>query len=87
MSNPYHEDPNKILSELFDGFIVQEKVKIITSRADAILEAFDSATEHDVILITGKGSQQYIAIGNIKIPHSDIACVESIYLRKNTQMS
>lgn len=87
MSNPYSEDPDKILSELFARFTVQEKVKIVRSRADAILDAFNSATKHDVILITGKGSQQYIAIGNIKIPHSDIACVESIYRNKSCKIS
>ncbi|MCK3657656.1 UDP-N-acetylmuramoyl-L-alanyl-D-glutamate--2,6-diaminopimelate ligase [Pasteurellaceae bacterium Pebbles2] len=69
--NPRTEDPAKIMADIQAGFVQAEKVQIIHDRELAIKTAIESAVENDVILIAGKGHEDYQIIGTEKLHFSD----------------
>ncbi|MBI5022401.1 MAG: UDP-N-acetylmuramoyl-L-alanyl-D-glutamate--2,6-diaminopimelate ligase [Ignavibacteriales bacterium] len=75
--NPRNEDPKKIIDEIMKGVHPEAQVYRHTDRATAIKEAIGFAKKNDVILIAGKGHEEYQIIGNNKIPFSDKAVVDS----------
>jgi UDP-N-acetylmuramyl-tripeptide synthetase len=50
----------------------------ITDRKDAIKKALEMAQEGDVVLVTGKGAEETMAIGKKRIPWNDRKVVEKI---------
>ncbi|MDP8033466.1 UDP-N-acetylmuramoyl-L-alanyl-D-glutamate--2,6-diaminopimelate ligase [Pasteurella atlantica] len=69
--NPRTEDPEVITNDILKGFIKPKKVKIIHIRQYAIQEAIAKADPKDVVLIAGKGHEDYQIIGLKKYPFSD----------------
>lgn len=68
--DPYEEDPEKIINEVNEG--TQRKGEIILDRREAIKMVLSQAQQGDVVVITGKGSEDSIAIkGGKKIPWDD----------------
>ena len=51
-------------------------MKIINDRETAICSAIKNANERDIVLIAGKGHEDYQIIGNIKHPFSDTLVVK-----------
>jgi UDP-N-acetylmuramoyl-L-alanyl-D-glutamate--2,6-diaminopimelate ligase len=69
--DPYDEDPQKIITEIAQGF-TKQKPHVIFDRRKAIHEALREAKERDAVLITGKGTDPYIMGANgSKIVWSD----------------
>ncbi len=69
--DPYDEDPDAIIAEMFAGFKIH-KPDIIMDRRAAIHEAISRAKGGDAVLITGKGTDPYIMLAqNEKLPWSD----------------
>jgi UDP-N-acetylmuramoyl-L-alanyl-D-glutamate--2,6-diaminopimelate ligase len=67
--DPYDDDPMEIIHDVASGVIekgavVEENLFLIEDRFEAIEKAVSLANENDVILITGKGSEQAIAVAN-----------------------
>lgn len=69
--NPRTESQNQIEADIVAGFNDMEKVGIIPDREQAIEFAIGSAAENDVILIAGKGHEDYQIIGSESLPFSD----------------
>ena len=70
--DPYEEKPGKILEEIEFGIMSQNKVIKVLDRKDAIKTALNKATQGDVVVITGKGSETSMAMsGDVKIPWSE----------------
>lgn len=69
--NPRSEDPLKIINEATAGFNQPQLVSIEPDRATAIRLAVYAATDKDVVLIAGKGHEQYQQLGVQKIPFDD----------------
>ncbi|PJG82996.1 UDP-N-acetylmuramoyl-L-alanyl-D-glutamate--2,6-diaminopimelate ligase [Caviibacterium pharyngocola] len=69
--NPRTEDPKQIMQDIIAGFTRPTEVQVIHSRAQAIRTAVQSAVENDVILIAGKGHEDYQIIGTTKHHFSD----------------
>lgn len=69
--NPRNEDPALIIDEVQQG--VRDPLKLIVEadRARAIQQAIKMASADDLILLAGKGHEDYQIIGNKKIPFSD----------------
>lgn len=67
--NPRSEDPLKIIEQVASG---AEKVTRIPDRAEAIRFAIKNAAPEDVILIAGKGHEDYQEINGIKHHFSDV---------------
>lgn len=69
--NPRHEDPQVIREQILAGMREHSKVKNIGNRSDAIYEAIKNAGPDDIVLITGKGHEEYQIYGDNKRPFSD----------------
>jgi UDP-N-acetylmuramoyl-L-alanyl-D-glutamate--2,6-diaminopimelate ligase len=67
--NPRTEDPEKILQDILAG--MSGTPNAIIDRASAILYAVKHAQSNDVILIAGKGHENYQDINGKKWPFSD----------------
>ncbi len=76
--NPRTEQPQQIIAESISGFAHPEKILTAIDREQAIKEVLHSATADDVILIAGKGHEDYQEIQGKTIPFSDKACVLSV---------
>jgi len=75
--NPRSEDPMKIIKEIKNGF-KGNSCKIIEDRKDAILEGIKMTGCEDVLLIAGKGHEDYQIIGNRTFHFSDREIVEEL---------
>lgn len=74
--DPYDEDPKQIMSEILSGISNKEfrisNVEEILDRREAIHKAIKSATNNEVVIITGKGSEPWMCVANgKKIPWDD----------------
>lgn len=74
MDDPRYEDVNKIIDEMIDNSKKNNYIKII-NRENAIKYAINYAKVNDLILILGKGTDNYMLINDFKIPYSDINIV------------
>jgi UDP-N-acetylmuramoyl-L-alanyl-D-glutamate--2,6-diaminopimelate ligase len=68
--NPRTEDPGEIISDVGSG-TVSENYEIISDRKDAIKKAISESISGDIVLIAGKGHEDYQIIGTEKIHFSD----------------
>lgn len=80
--NPRTEDPEAIIDEIMPG-IPAEKQHRITDREEAIRAALELARPGDVILIAGKGHENYQIFKDETIDFSDAAVVKKFYAEKN----
>ena len=70
--DPYDEPPEKIIDEVAAGIEIKKEVRKILDRRAAIKEAMTKAAPDDIVVITGKGSENSIAVaGGRKIDWSD----------------
>jgi UDP-N-acetylmuramoyl-L-alanyl-D-glutamate--2,6-diaminopimelate ligase len=68
--NPRSEDPQLILDEIRSGMDVNGR--IVVERGDAIRAAIEEAASGDVVLIAGKGHEQYQEIAGVQHPFDDV---------------
>ncbi len=72
--NPRTEDPDQIIKEVMTGVLKSERRYLVEpDRAKAIGRAIDEGAENDIIIIAGKGHENYQIIGNKKIDFDDYA--------------
>jgi UDP-N-acetylmuramoyl-L-alanyl-D-glutamate--2,6-diaminopimelate ligase len=69
--NPRTEDPQRILEDIEAG-MGGKPYRTIVGRQEALFAALDAARADDVVLIAGKGHEDYQIIGDTKHPFSDI---------------
>ncbi len=69
--NPRNEDPKIILSEMVAGVPKGRAVEVIEHRAEAIRAAVLGAKSGDVVLVAGKGHEEFQEIRGEKMPFSD----------------
>ena len=74
--NPRSEDPRHIIDDILagtSGAKVGIQVRVEPDRARAIFEAIGGAHHGDVVLIAGKGHEEYQEIAGERLPFSDVA--------------
>ena len=78
--NPRFEEPEDILSDMIAGLdpVDLRKTLKITDRKEAIRAAIMMAKEGDVILIAGKGHEDYQDVKGVKHHFDDREVVKSI---------
>lgn len=69
--NPRTEDPQQIIDDMCAGLHHPERVLIEHRREEAIKTALQQAQAGDVILLAGKGHEDYQIIGKQKFHYSD----------------
>lgn len=74
MDNPRSEDPASIARHIKEGLKDGMRLagdRVILDRPEAIHFALDHAQPGDIVLVSGKGPEPYIIIGNNTLPYSD----------------
>jgi len=73
--NPRSEDPASIIEQVLSGIDKPYLVEI--DRAAAIRQAVQLARSGDVVLVAGKGHEEYQEIAGVKTPFSDAAVAQA----------
>lgn len=74
--NPRSEDPHAIVQDICAGILEKQNVYIELDRRQAIHQAITSASACDMVLIAGKGHEDYQIIGENKLHFSDAEQVQ-----------
>ncbi|WP_419768332.1 UDP-N-acetylmuramoyl-L-alanyl-D-glutamate--2,6-diaminopimelate ligase [Arcobacter sp.] len=75
--NPRFEDPDLIINDILEGISDKSKVEVEINRKLAIKKAIDLFEENSVILILGKGDEEYQIIYDQKLAFSDKEVINS----------
>ena len=70
--NPRSEKPETIISQILLGMTGHAPVMVQPDRAVAIRETLALATARDVLLIAGKGHEDYQEVAGRRSPFSDL---------------
>ena len=77
--NPRTEDPEKIVKEVEEGIKkTNGKYECIVDRIDAIRRAIKMANKRDIIVLAGKGHEQYQEINKKRYPFDEVKIVSKI---------
>jgi len=79
--NPRNEQAEDIVADMLKGCVKPERVTVLLDRELAIIATLAKAKKDDMILLAGKGHEEYIIIGNDQINYNERKFVESIYER------
>ncbi len=79
--NPRDEDPQAIIDDMVAGLNAQQKKKVIciVDRREAIRTACMMATKGDVVLVAGKGHEDYQEINGVKHHFDDHEVLHEIF--------
>ena len=69
--NPRTEDPKAIITDILAGMLDAGRARAVEGRAEAVTNAIMQAQENDVVLIAGKGHEDYQIVGNRRLDYSD----------------
>ncbi|MDR0712137.1 MAG: UDP-N-acetylmuramoyl-L-alanyl-D-glutamate--2,6-diaminopimelate ligase [Prevotellaceae bacterium] len=79
--NPRSENPDAILSEMYAGVSDEARAKTlsITDRREAIKAAVTLAEKNDILLVAGKGHENYQIIGTKKFHFDDKETLQAVF--------
>ena len=69
--NPRNEDGDNIVADILKGMRAPERVRVERNRGNAIRLAIREAAAGDVVLVAGKGHENYQQIGATRLPFDD----------------
>lgn len=75
--NPRGEDPHAIINDMISG-ANRDNYQVEINRELAIYQSISSALTGDVVLVAGKGQEEYQEIKGQKIPFNDAVVVQQI---------
>jgi UDP-N-acetylmuramoyl-L-alanyl-D-glutamate--2,6-diaminopimelate ligase len=70
--NPRGEAPEQIFSDIRAGFAAPERVQFVHGRGQAIAQLIAAASPADVLVLAGKGHEDYQEINGVRQPFSDL---------------
>jgi UDP-N-acetylmuramoyl-L-alanyl-D-glutamate--2,6-diaminopimelate ligase len=80
--NPRDEDPARILADIEAGLPAQSARLVLVDRAEAIATAVREAGARDVVLIAGKGHEDYQEIRGERRPFSDVQAARAALIER-----
>lgn len=80
--NPRFESPDLIIEDILKGFSSTENVVVEPDRKRAIELAIEKASSKDIVLIAGKGHEDYQDIRGTKHPFNDYEIAEAALQQK-----
>lgn len=83
--NPRKEDPNKIIDDIFMGMPNHKKCYREVDRKNAIALAYQLSQQYDLILVAGKGHEDYQIIGDTKYPFSDYIEAQKMFTKEKVK--
>jgi UDP-N-acetylmuramoyl-L-alanyl-D-glutamate--2,6-diaminopimelate ligase len=75
--NPRFEDPAKIISDIIKDFAPSDPYEVIESRGEAIEWGLEKMPVQTILLLAGKGHEEYIDENGVKIPFSETQIVKN----------
>lgn len=72
--NPRNENPDDIMKDILDG-VDSDNYEVILDRKDAIKKGISMLSNNDVLLILGKGHEDYQIVKGVKYHLDDMECV------------
>ncbi len=82
--NPRNEEPESIISDILLGIPNLDKVLVIPDRREAIFKALSLKGEEDLVVIAGKGHEDYQIVKGRREHFSDREVVSEFYKCKET---
>jgi len=76
--NPRFEDPDAIIDDILSGIEDKSSVYVEPNRKEAIKKALDIKEENEIIVILGKGDEEYQIIYDKKLPFDDRKIVKEL---------
>jgi UDP-N-acetylmuramyl-tripeptide synthetase len=76
--NPRSEEPATIIRDIMKGISDRKRCQLIEDRAQAIRVALSQASEGDIVVIAGKGHEDYQIVGTVKKYFSDYEVAKSV---------
>lgn len=76
--NPRREDPDTIIQEILAGMSDCRRVEIIRDRGNAIATTISRGRDADIVLVAGKGHEDYQDIDGHRQPFSDRSIVRCL---------
>jgi UDP-N-acetylmuramyl tripeptide synthase len=70
--NPRSEAPEAIIAQIIAGLAAPARAQVEPDRAQAIAQTLAQASAQDVVLIAGKGHEDYQDMAGTKHPFSDV---------------
>ncbi|MCY1293392.1 UDP-N-acetylmuramoyl-L-alanyl-D-glutamate--2,6-diaminopimelate ligase [compost metagenome] len=70
--NPRSEEPAQIFADIRPGFVDAQQVEFVAGRGQAIARLIGGAGVDDVVLLAGKGHEDYQEIAGVRQPFSDL---------------
>ena len=80
--DPRFEDPHKIIDDLMATIKSRSNYERETNRALAIHKALSMAEKDDVVVIAGKGRDNYMAVEDKYISYCDLESIEKFFKSK-----
>jgi UDP-N-acetylmuramoyl-L-alanyl-D-glutamate--2,6-diaminopimelate ligase len=77
--NPRTEDPERIIEDILSGIVRKDIVEVIPDRKEAIFRALSFKEADDIVLIAGKGHENYQEFGKDRVSFSDRDVVKEFY--------
>jgi UDP-N-acetylmuramoyl-L-alanyl-D-glutamate--2,6-diaminopimelate ligase len=80
--NPRSEDPNSIIEDMIKGVskFNTDKVTVEIERSKAIIEAKERSMQGDIVLIAGKGHEDYQELkNNMRVKFDDFKIAKEIF--------
>ncbi|TLU66722.1 UDP-N-acetylmuramoyl-L-alanyl-D-glutamate--2,6-diaminopimelate ligase [Thalassotalea litorea] len=81
--NPRSEDPQAIADDIVAGLADKSAAKIILERRQAVVDTLSQAGAQDMVLLAGKGHEDYMIIGEQRIDYDERALVADYFSRSN----
>lgn len=78
--NPRSENPEQIITDILAGFKSTAEVLVVPDRELAIKEAYKLANANDVVLVAGKGHEDYQILADKTIHFDDREKVREIFI-------
>jgi UDP-N-acetylmuramoyl-L-alanyl-D-glutamate--2,6-diaminopimelate ligase len=76
--NPRTENPAAIIKDIVKGISDKKHCQVIEDRAQAVKTAITQSDNGDIVVIAGKGHEDYQIVGNVKKFFSDLEVAKSI---------
>ncbi|MBL4942376.1 MAG: UDP-N-acetylmuramoyl-L-alanyl-D-glutamate--2,6-diaminopimelate ligase [Colwellia sp.] len=77
--NPRTEAPMGIINDILSGLSDDCQATVIVNRKQAVLETLSTAQTADVVLLAGKGHEDYIILGENKINYNERQVVKDFF--------
>ncbi len=76
--NPRSEDAQAIVNDILSGLLDPGRALVVPGRARAVAHALMQAGPQDMVLVAGKGHEDYQIVGQRRLDYSDRATVASL---------